>query len=668
MSKKLAWGIISTGGIAKAFARGLAASKTGELVAVGSRTQSSADAFGDEFNVKNRHGSYEALLADKEVEAVYIAPPHPIHAEWAVKAADAGKHILCEKPLTLNYPDAMAVIEAARRNDIFLMEAFMYRCHPQTAKLFELIKEKVIGDVKVIQIAFSFHAGFNLESRLMNHDLGGGGILDVGCYCASMARMVAGAAIGQETAEPIEVKAIGHVGEVSRVDEYTCAILRFPNDIIAQLSTGVQVNQDNVVRIYGSEGHIIVPSPWFCGRGTQDGSKIIVKRNDEREPREVLIDEKGDLYSIEADTVAASIEKRQAPAPSMTWADTLGNMRTLDTWRIGIGMIYDSEWPNADYPTIDHKPLTVRSGNNMKYGRIPGIEKPVSRLVMGVTLGGAQLLLPHTSILFDEFFANGGNCFDTAHIYGPADSILGQWIKNRGIRDQVHVLSKGAHTPWCNPDDLTTQLMESLDRMQTDYVDIYMLHRDNPDIPVDEFIDVLNQHHREGRIRAFGASNWCIDRITAANEYASQNSLVGFSAISNNFSLARMVEAPWDGCISASDPESRKWFAKTQTPLMAWSSTGQGFFVRGDKNNQTDQGFVKIWYSEDNFQRLERAKELAAKKGVSPVQIAMAYVLSQPFPTFALFGPQNINEMNTSIQALNIELTPEEMKWLNLEV
>ena len=666
MSKKLAWGIISTGGIAKAFARALAVSKTGELVAVGSRTQSAADAFGDEFNVKKRYGSYEALLADKDVEAVYIAPPHPMHAEWAVKAADAGKHILCEKPLTLNYPEAMAVIEAARRNDVFLMEAFMYRCHPQTAKLVELIKDRVIGDVRVIQATFSFHSGFNLESRLLNPELGGGGILDVGCYCASMVSMVAGAAIGKDIAEPIEVKAMGHVGDVSRVDEYTCAVMRFPNDIIAQLSTGVQVNQDNYVRIFGSEGHIIVPSPWFCGRGSGT-SNIIIKRNDEREPREVTIDDKTDMYAIEADTVAAAIENRQAPAPAMTWADTLGNMRTLDTWRIGIGMIYDSELPNVDYPTIDRQPLTVRSGNNMKYGRIPGIEKPVSRLVMGVTLGGAQLLLPHASILFDEFFKNGGNCFDTAHIYGSADSILGQWIKNRGIRSQVNILAKGAHTPWCNPDDLTTQLMESLERLQTDYVDIYMLHRDNPEVGVEEFIDVLNQHHREGRIRAFGASNWCIDRITAANEYAAENSLVGFSAISNNFSLARMVEAPWDGCLSASDAQSREWFTKTQMPLMAWSSTGQGFFFRGDKNNQTDQGFVKTWYSEDNFQRLERAKELAAKKGVTPVQIAMAYVLNQPFPTFALFGPQNINELNASIHALNIELKPQEMKWLNLE-
>jgi predicted dehydrogenase len=128
-----------------------------------------------------------------------------MHAEWAIKTAEAGKHILCEKPLTLNYPQAMAVIEAAQRNDVFLMEAFMYRCHPQTAKLVELIKDRVIGDVRFIQASFSFHAGVNPESRLLNNALGGGGILDVGCYCTSMARLIAGAALGQRFAEPIEV-------------------------------------------------------------------------------------------------------------------------------------------------------------------------------------------------------------------------------------------------------------------------------------------------------------------------------------------------------------------------------------------------------------------------------------------------------------------------------
>src|SRR5438552_868601 len=147
MADKLNWGILGTGNIAKAFAKGIAASRSGALVAVGSRSQASADNFGVEFNVPRRHASYDALLADKNVHAVYIATPHPLHAEWSIKAAEAGKHILCEKPMSINHAEAMVVLEAAHRNDVFFMEAYMYRCHPQTQKLVELVREKIIGEV-----------------------------------------------------------------------------------------------------------------------------------------------------------------------------------------------------------------------------------------------------------------------------------------------------------------------------------------------------------------------------------------------------------------------------------------------------------------------------------------------------------------------------------------
>ncbi len=659
MTDKLAWGILSTGRIAGTFAKGMAESRTGRLVAVGSRSQESADKFGDEHGIPKRYGSYEELLADPEVQAIYIATPHPMHAEWAIKCAEAGKHILCEKPLTLDYPQAMAVMEAARLHDVFLMEAFMYRSHPQTAKLRELLREKVIGDVRVVQATFSFNAGWNPEGRLLKNALGGGGILDVGCYATSMARLVAGEATGKPFAEPIEVKSTGHVGETG-VDEWAIAVLKFPGDIVAQVATGVRVGQENVVRIFGSEGSIFIPMPWNPGWFDSAG-KIIVNRNG-KDPEEIIVDAYAQsLYALEADVVAANIENRQAP--EMSWDDTLGNMKTLDAWRQGMGQAYDIEKPTADFPTVDGRPLAPRPGNNMKYGSIEGVEKPISRLVLG-TLGGNWL--PYASVMFDEYFRGGGNCFDTAWVYGASDATLGQWIRNRGVRDQVVILAKGAHTPLCDPEHLTSQLMESLDRMQTDYVDIYMMHRDNPDIPVGEFIDVMNQHVRAGRMKAFGVSNWTIERIREANAYANAKHIRGISAVSNNFSLARMIEAPWAGCLASSDPESRAWFEKTQMPLMAWSSTGRGFFAFGDRDDQSNADLVRCWYSDDNFQRLERAKELAAQKGVTPVMIAMAYVLCQPFPTFPLFGPATLDEMHISLQALDIELTPDELKWLNL--
>jgi predicted dehydrogenase len=198
MSKSLAWGILGAGTIARAFANGVAQSETGTLLAVGSRSQETADAFGDKWNIPRRYSSYEALLADKDVQAIYISVPHPLHAEWAIKAAEAGKHVLCEKPIALNHAEATAIVEAAYRNDVFLMEAYMYRCHPQIARLVELIRAGAIGQVRLIQATFSFHTRFNPESRLLKNTLGGGGILDVGGYCASIARLIAGAASGED--------------------------------------------------------------------------------------------------------------------------------------------------------------------------------------------------------------------------------------------------------------------------------------------------------------------------------------------------------------------------------------------------------------------------------------------------------------------------------------
>jgi predicted dehydrogenase len=341
MADKLTWGLISTGRISGVFARGLAHSKTGRLLAVGSRTQESADRFGREHNVPRCFGSYEALLADKDVQAVYISTPHPMHAEWAIKAAEADKHILCEKPIGINHAEATAMIDAARTHDVFLMEAFMYRCHPQTHKLIELVRGGAIGEVRVIHAAFSFRSTFKEDSRIYDPSLAGGGILDVGCYCTSMSRLIAGVATGKDFAEPTEVKGVGHLGATG-VDEYASAVLKFPGDIIANISTGVAVQQDNAVRIFGTEGYLVVPWPWIPQKegGT---SRILLHKPGQNEPQEIPVHCDDWLYGLEADTVAANIDRRQAAAPAMTWDDTLGNMKTLDRWREAIGLVYDIE-------------------------------------------------------------------------------------------------------------------------------------------------------------------------------------------------------------------------------------------------------------------------------------------------------------------------------------
>ena len=176
MSNQLGWGILGTGRIAGIFAKGVTRSRLGRLAAVGSRTDAAAQRFAAEFGVPRAHGSYEALLADPDVQAVYVATPHPQHAAWVIRAAEAGKHILCEKPAGLNYAEVMAMTTAVREHGVLFMEAFMYRCHPQTAKILELVRSGVLGEIKLVQAAFGFNAGFNPDSRLWANAAGGGGI------------------------------------------------------------------------------------------------------------------------------------------------------------------------------------------------------------------------------------------------------------------------------------------------------------------------------------------------------------------------------------------------------------------------------------------------------------------------------------------------------------
>jgi predicted dehydrogenase len=340
MADQVKWGIIGAGSIAGAFAGGIKGSNTGRLLAVGSRALKKAQKFAKANGAERAYGSYEELLADKDVEVVYVATPHPVHAEWAIGAAEAGKHVLSEKPAGLNYAEAAMMVEAAARNDVFFMEAFMYRCHPQIRKVADLVRDGAIGRVEWIDAAFGFDAGEGPEGRLFENDLGGGGILDVGCYAVSFSRLIAGVAQGREFADPIDVKAVGVLGQTG-VDAYTSAVLKFEGDIIAEVQTAVSASMPCDARVYGSEGHIIIPKPWIPN-GDGPGSTEIKLCKGEREKTIKVKTDRG-LYSLEADEVAEHLDQRQASWPAMRWADTLGNMKTLDRWREEIGLTYERE-------------------------------------------------------------------------------------------------------------------------------------------------------------------------------------------------------------------------------------------------------------------------------------------------------------------------------------
>ena len=608
---------------------------------------------------------YDALLADPEVDAVYISTPHPTHAEWAIKAAEAGKHVLCEKPMGLTAFEADAMIHAARKAGTFLGEAFMYRLHPQTAKLVELVRSGAIGDVRIIRSSFGFAMpGFMPEHRLYANDQAGGGILDVGGYPVSMARLIAGAAVGKPFAEPDSVAGAAHLGQ-SGVDEWASALLHFPGGIVAEVSCSISLDQDNVLRILGTKGRIEVKDFWFAGGKEGGTGKISVIRPDGSEVIEVKEDRR--LYSFEADAAGEAIlaGNQEFAWPGMGWADSLGNLRVLDKWRGAVRLEYGIEKAATRVNTISGRPLQASGTAIVKRG-IPGLEPKASVVALGFE---DFATFSSGSILLDAFFEAGGNLFDTGFVYGAGrtEALLGEWLVNRGVRGQSVIIAKGAHSPLCYPDVIGKQLTQSLDRLKTDHVDIYFMHRDNPDVPVGEFVDAMDREVQAGRIRGpFGGSNWTMQRMDEAIAYAERTGKRKPGVLSNNFSLAEMLVPIWPGCITSSTDQWKAWLTARQMPNFAWSSQGRGFFTdRAGRGKTDNEELVRVWYSDKNFGRRDRAIELAARLGKSPIHIALAYVLNQPFPSVPLIGPRTLGELEDSLKALDIALSPDDLEWLD---
>jgi predicted dehydrogenase len=323
--EKIRWAILSTGHIAGVFAGELSQSRTGRLVAVGSRTLASAKSFARRFGIQKAYGSYGQLLQDPSVEAVYIATPHPFHARWTMAAAKAKKHVLCEKPLAMNAIEAQGIIRAARANRVFLMEAFMYRCHPQTEKVVQLIRDDAIGKVRMIHASFSLNRPFDPKHRLFSKALGGGGILDIGLYPVSFSRLVAGAACGKHFVEPLEIKGAGHIGKTG-VDEWAVAILKFPGEIFAEVRCSTRVEGETAARVYGTQGYLTLFAPWH------PTSRILLQKGWKNKPREIRVKSDKGVYAWEADKVGEAIRAGRRECSAMSWQDSLGNMRILDRW------------------------------------------------------------------------------------------------------------------------------------------------------------------------------------------------------------------------------------------------------------------------------------------------------------------------------------------------
>jgi len=303
----------------------------------------------------------------------------------------------------------------------------------------------------------------------------------------------------------------------------------------------------------------------------------------------------------------------------------------------------------------------------MKFIEVNGIK--LSRLMIGT----GDIRKWNSTEMLDQFAAAGGTAIDTAHQYREAEKIVGQWLRETGNRDKMVIMTKGAHhddgSPGARvtPEAIRKDLSESLERLGTDRIDLYALHRDDPSVPVGPVVEELNRQLEDGRVRAIGASNWTYLRIKEANEYAASHGLRGFMFNSVNLSLAKANEPRWEGCVSA-DEATGDWHKANQLPLLSWSAQAGGFFSGlFSSEDRSNAEMVRVYYSEDNWERYRRAVKLAEEKQVTPNQIALSFVLNRPFPTGAIIGPRSESELNDSLQAMSIELTRKQLEWLNLE-
>jgi len=316
------------------------------------------------------------------------------------------------------------------------------------------------------------------------------------------------------------------------------------------------------------------------------------------------------------------------------------------------------------------------------YANIKAVKNPVSRLVFGCA-GEAMHNGERVHELLDEIYALGVTTFDTAENYGLSEVSLGNWIADRGIRGRVTVISKGCH-PYgrdrVTPEDLREDITKSFRQLKTDYIDIYLLHRDDLNVPIGPIVELLNEYHKAGKIGAFGGSNWTHQRIAEANAYAAAHGLVPFTVSSPHFGLADQIVDPWGGsagCVEISGPkhaDAREFYRREQMPVFSYSSLGRGMFTgrvhSGDPEGAKrvmDADGVKGYCYPVNFERLARTEELAAEKHATVSQIALAWLLNQNFPVFPIVSTSKGSRMQENLRSLEIELTPDELRWLDLQ-
>jgi predicted dehydrogenase len=325
--KKVRWGILGTGAIARQFVQGLRSLSEAEVLAVGSRSRASAQDFADKRNIPRRHASYDDLASDPDVDVVYIATPHPLHAENATLCLEAGKAVLCEKPFSVNAAEAERVVELAREKRLFIMEGMWTRFFPLMQEVRRLVSEGTIGELRMLNVDFGFRADLDPASRLFDQKLGGGALLDVGVYCVSFASMVLG--------RPSGFVSLPHLGETG-IDEQASIVLEHEGGRLANLSIGIRTATPQEATVMGTEGYVRIHAPWWRPK-----SMTIYRPGEESETVDAPVS--GNGFNYEAAEVIRCLKAGKTESDVMPLDETISVMRTMDGIRAAWGLKYPGE-------------------------------------------------------------------------------------------------------------------------------------------------------------------------------------------------------------------------------------------------------------------------------------------------------------------------------------
>lgn len=316
MPDKIRWGILSTARIGqRRVIPAMQQSSNGEVVAVASRSEDKAKAFAEPLGIPKVYGSYEELIADPDIDAIYNPLPNSAHAEWSIKCAEAGKPVLCEKPLASDAAESQTIVDAFAERDLLFAEAFMYRFHPQTERIQQMVAEGAIGQLQAIQSAFTFPISDEANIRL-SKDLAGGAVMDVGCYCINLMRHMTGE-------EPDTVRAIARFGDVSQVDETLSGIVSFPSGVVGHFDSGLRTYRRHMYELRGTEGYIIAQEGFTMPADKE--TSIFWEHNDIQE--NITIPTTNHYQLMAEDFADALLNGRP---PRFLPQDAVENMRVID--------------------------------------------------------------------------------------------------------------------------------------------------------------------------------------------------------------------------------------------------------------------------------------------------------------------------------------------------